>query len=130
MTKTLPFLALAACAAPATSSETSALSSFVTNGSFETGDYTGWTLSEDSGQPTFGTWGIAADGQTVAAGASVFDFFNQVSVGESSPGLPITYHATDGAFVALQLQNGPERHRMFQTVSLPSCQPLLLWDMA
>jgi hypothetical protein len=27
----------------------------ITNGSFETGDYTGWTLSENSGFPDYGT---------------------------------------------------------------------------
>ncbi|HEV7558461.1 MAG TPA: choice-of-anchor D domain-containing protein, partial [Kofleriaceae bacterium] len=118
----LSLLALAACTAPSTSSESQALSSFVENGSFETGDYTGWTLRGS-------TWGIAADGQTIQRGDNVFDFVEQGLVAQFSPALPITYHATDGSFVALQLQTFAEDRRMFQTVSLPSCQPLLQWDM-
>ncbi|MCW5809024.1 MAG: choice-of-anchor D domain-containing protein, partial [Deltaproteobacteria bacterium] len=130
-----PLLALAAaCTAPPapdvdTSLATSALSSIVVNGSFETGDYTGWTLAESSGVPSLGTWGIAGDGETIGSGATVFDFADGVPVQQFTPGLPHTYHATDGVFVALQLQNGGEQHRMFQTVQLPACQPLLLWDM-
>ncbi len=126
---------LAGCGASAdpgvrTTETTQALSPIVTNGSFETGDYTGWTLEENSGQSTFGIWGIATNGQTINPGDSVFDFRDLVTTSSGSPGLPITYAATDGTQIAFQLQNGPENHRMFQTITLPACQPLLLWDMA
>ncbi|MHC4973997.1 MAG: hypothetical protein ACYTG3_16865 [Planctomycetota bacterium] len=101
----------------------------VVNGSFETGDYTGWTLLEVGlGIPSWGTWGIAADGQTVVPGGSVFDHFDQIFVTQTSPGLPITYLATDGDYVALQLQNGPERHRMYQDVTIWA-GAFLTWDM-
>ena len=48
----------------------------IVNGSFETGDYSGWTLWD--GDPTFdttGTWGIATAGETITAGDSKYDFF-------------------------------------------------------
>lgn len=130
MRTVLPWLALVACAPPAhTSTTQSALTSIVANGGFETGDYTGWTLSEDSGFPQNGTWTILGDGQAIVPNQNVFDFFDNAFVLETSPGLPILYHASEGSFVAAQLQNGPEDHRMFQTVAMPSCQPSLLWDM-
>lgn len=102
------------------------------NGSFETGDYTGWTLFESSGAPDFGTWGIASDGQTINPGDLVFDFFDQMMIPQSSPGLPHTYTATDGNYLALQLQNGPETHRLSQDITVPTCSPgrtILSWDM-
>lgn len=121
---------------PATSETTQELGSIVTNGSFETGDFSGWTLLENSngGCPSCGIWGIASDGQTITNGTPVFDFFDQQSFTSGTPGTnnggSVTYQATDGNKVALQLQNGGESHRMFQTITLPSCQPVLKWDMA
>jgi hypothetical protein len=99
------------------------------NGSFEIGDYTGWTLLESPPQPTFGTWGIATNGQTINPNESVFDFFDGINVTQTSPGLPHTYTATDGNFVALQLQNGPQTHRMFQDIALPSGVTTISWDL-
>src|SRR5262249_4220136 len=84
----------------------------LSNGSFETGDFTGWTIVEDSGQPDWGTWGVVASGTTINPGDSVYDYASQMSITETSPGLPITYTATDGNDVALLLVNGPELHRM------------------
>src|SRR3954462_9344481 len=131
MTKIVPWLALVACGSPpATSTIQSALTAVIDNGSFETGDYAGWTLAEDSGVADRGTWAIVGDGQVISAGQSVFDFFDATGVVETSPGLPATYQATDGGLLAVQLQNGPEDHRMFQTVAMPTCQPVLRWDMA
>jgi hypothetical protein len=109
-------------------SETVQAVDIVSNGSFETGNYTGWTLLEP-GSVTGGTYGIASDGETIQAGAFVFDFADNVSNQQTSPGLPITYDATDGMFVALHLQREVQDHRMFQTITLPACQPLLQWDM-
>jgi hypothetical protein len=101
------------------------------NGGFETGDYTGWTLFESSGTPDFGTWGIASDGQTVNYGDFVFDFFDQIDVSQYSPGLPHTYTATEGNYLALQLQNGPETHRLSQDMTVKTCntRTILSWDM-
>jgi hypothetical protein len=101
------------------------------NGSFETGDYTGWTLLEGgiSNEPRFGTWGIATNGQTIEYGQSVFDFFDGIDVQQFSVGLPHTYTATDGNFVALQLQNRAQSHRLFQDIALPAEVKTISWDM-
>ena len=102
-----------------------------TNGSFETGDYTGWTLFESAGRMSDGTWGIATSGQTIPRLASVFNFFDGISVEQTSYGLPHTYYATDGNFVALQLQNGSTIHRMYQDIALPAgaASIEISWDL-
>jgi hypothetical protein len=101
------------------------------NGSFETGDYSGWTLFEGglSTEPFFSTWGIARNGQTINPGQLVFDFFDGIDVPQFSPGLPHTYMATNGNFTALQLQNGPQSFRMFQDIALPAGATTISWDM-
>ena len=101
------------------------------NGSFETGDYTGWTLFESSGFPGWGTWGIASDGQTINPEDFVFDFFDGSTVPQYSPGLPHTYTATNGNYLALQLPNGPETHRLSQDITVPTCptRTIFSWDM-
>ena len=78
---------VASVASVASASGTSGCASLV-NGSFETGDYMGWTLFEDSGSPYYGTWGIASDGQTINWGDLVFDFFDGINVEQFSEGLP------------------------------------------
>ncbi len=101
------------------------------NGSFETGDYTGWTLFEGGAftDPFCGTWGIATNGQTINPLEFVFDFFDGINVQQFSPGLPHIYTATDGNFVALQLQLGSQTHRMFQDITLPSGATTISWAM-
>lgn len=104
--------------------------SVLTNGSFETGDYTGWVILQGEGSlPTDGTWGIAQEGQTINRSENVFDFFDQILVSQRSSGLPITYHASEGSYLAIQLQNGGQDHRLFQDVSLPANAATLSWDM-
>lgn len=101
------------------------------NGSFETGDYTGWTLFENSGVPGLGTWGIASDGQTINLEDLIFDFFDGIDVPQYSQGLPHTYTATNGNYLALQLQNDSETHRLSQDMTVPTCptRTILSWDM-
>jgi hypothetical protein len=107
----------------------------IVNGSFETGDYTGWTLAEWGSLPgsdrraDSDTWGIAADGQTIGVNEVTFDFYDQVDVVQGSPGLPHTYQAADGIYLAYQLQRGPEFHRMYQDVTLPGDAGTLSWSM-
>jgi hypothetical protein len=102
----------------------------IANGSFETGDYTGWVILQGAGSlPEDGTWGIAQNGQTVNRSENVFDYFDQIQVSEKSSGLPITYQAGDGTYLAIQLQNGGQDHRLFQDVSLPANAVSLSWDM-
>lgn len=98
------------------------------NGSFETGDYSGWTLWE-SGNPTWGTWGIAKNEDVIQKFQRIFDYCDQVEVKQISSGLPRTYVASDGEFLALQLQTMNEDHRMYQDVALPSNAMALSWDM-
>ncbi|MEB3200580.1 MAG: tandem-95 repeat protein [Synechococcaceae cyanobacterium] len=102
----------------------------IANGSFETADYSGWTLLEiPVTTPLFGTWGIATNDQIINYGESTFDFFDSVFVTQGSPGLPHTYTATDGNFLAYQLQNAPQFHRMYQDVAIPVGANTLSWDM-
>nr|HEX4312578.1 choice-of-anchor D domain-containing protein [Kofleriaceae bacterium] len=126
-------VASTACSSPSTLDEpTSEITQGLTvaNGSFETGDYTGWTAEHVPANATAGTWGIVQDGQTISPNQQVFDFGGGGNVQEESPGLPTTYHATDGAELAILLVNGPEDHRLFQTVAVPQCQAVVRWDMA
>jgi hypothetical protein len=104
--------------------------SVLVNGSFETGDYSGWVLVEGEGaSPTDGTSGIAQDGVTIYRTDQVFDFFDLIPVTQDSLGLPRTYTASDGTYLAIQLQNGEHEHRMFQEVFLPENAKTLSWDM-
>jgi len=106
------------------------LENLFTNGSFETGDYTGWTLLENSGIPLNGTFGVLTSPTTVNPDTTqVYDWYDgQLNVC-SSPGLPYTFVATDGAFVGVHLQQGPEQHRMYQDVTLPIGTGRIRWDM-
>lgn len=101
------------------------------NGSFETSDYTGWTLWEGgaSTDPISGTWGIAFDGQTINPGENIFDYFDGVNNPALSFGFPITYVSTDGTYLALQAQLGPQTHRMYQDITVGSRAKKLSFDM-
>jgi len=102
----------------------------IANGSFETGDYTGWVIRQGEGSlPVDGTWGIAQDGQTINPYENVFDFYDRMVVAQLSSGLPITYHAGEGNYLAIQLQNGSQDHRLLQDVSLPANAVSLRWTM-
>jgi len=109
-----------------------AASPVIINGSFETGDYTGWTLWEGKpdGWDQNGTWGIAYDGETINPGDSTYDFCDKTTVTQRiSPGLPITYVTTDGDYLAYQLQRDIQDHRMYQDVELSASATTLSWDM-
>lgn len=103
----------------------------IVNGSFETGNYTGWTLWE--GKPTIpdiGTWGIAANGDTISFSDSTYDYSDGKFLTQLSPGLPITYVPLDGSnFMAYQLQGGTQEHRMYQDVTLAGSATTLSLDM-
>ena len=102
----------------------------IANGSFETGDYTGWTLWEGPGDwPSRGTWGIATNGEVINPGQETYDFYDGDMVTQLSQGLPITYETSDGNYMAYQLQNGPQEHRMYQDVTLSTSATILSWDM-
>jgi len=107
-----------------------AASPVIVNGSFETGDYTGWTLWEGNPDnwPERGAWGIAHDGDEINQGDSTWDYCDETLVTKNSPG-SITYVTTDGEYLAYQLQAGPQDHRMYQDVKLPASTANLSWDM-
>jgi len=101
----------------------------IVNGSFES-DYDGWTLVESPSifPPCFGTLGIATTGSTLLLGGVVFDFHDMVFCDQLSPGLPITFTATDGNKLAFQLQKGPQLQRMYQDIAVGPASTLH-WDM-
>lgn len=101
------------------------------NGSFETGDFSGWTLVEGgaSTDAGLGIWGNVSTGTTITTSTPVFDHFDGASYTSRSPGLPRTYSATDGTRLAIQLQNGPQFHRMYQDILLGASDTTLTWDM-
>ena len=135
MKRLIALIALAACSSPS-DEPTGTIEQAVTvsNGSFETGDYTGWTVQHQTAG-TCGTWAIATDGQTYTTGQQLIDSGGNGTIFENSPGLDsppssiTTYHATDGTHLAIGLQNCAEDHRLFQTVTVPSCQAVVRWDM-
>ena len=100
------------------------------NGSFEQ-DYLGWTLTEDSGDPASGIWGIATDGMTFTGGTPYFDFTDGIDVAPGCAGgqaMPVS--VVDGTKAAFQLQGGPERHLLEQTLTIPAGLTTLSWSMA
>jgi hypothetical protein len=100
------------------------------NGSFETGDYSGWVLSEENRLgPEDGTWGIAVNGQTISPADFVNDFHDNMYIQQFSMGLPRTYLVGEGTSMAIQLQNGGQSHRMYQDVALPENAHALSWTM-
>ncbi len=101
----------------------------IVNGSFETGDYEGWGLSQNKFFPfTTGTWGIAFDGEMIVQDQETFDFLDEVFVKQIRV-FKKTYEATEGEFVAYQLQNGLMTREMFQEIILCSSASRLSWDM-
>jgi hypothetical protein len=103
----------------------------IVNGSFETGDYAGWTLLETpAGTPDAGTFAVVRSGTTVPLQGTLFDFADRLDVVQSSVGLPETFKASDGSYVGVNLQNGPQNHRMYQTVSIPAGAQRLTWAMS
>jgi len=102
----------------------------ISNGSFETGDYTGWEIDEGNlaGQVD-GTWGIAKNGQTIDGTVEIHDYYDGADVKPKSPGLPITYQAAEGEYLAIHLQNTSLVHSLWQDISLPANALALGWSM-
>lgn len=101
----------------------------LTNPSFEQ-DYTGWVLEEDSGNPTTGVWGIAADTDIFVAGQIVHDFTDNVDHSPSCFNIPTQAVDTfDGGKAAFNSQTGPERHLLSQFVTIPAGATKLTWRM-
>jgi hypothetical protein len=101
------------------------------NGSFEQ-DYLGWTLDEDSGVPEGGAWAIGADGDVLTGTSVVHDFFDNVDLTPPCLGVGTipTLDATDGTRLAFNVQGGPERHRIWQDITIPASLTTLSWSMS
>lgn len=98
--------------------------SFV-NGSFELPDYAGWTV----GSTSSGQWMLVTNGTTLTSGQTWFDYADKRNETINSIGLPLTVVATNGTTVAVQLQNSPGVHRIYQDFTVPLSATTLAWDM-
>ena len=101
----------------------------VTNGSFETQSYAGWTVEEDAVNETFATAAIVRGDARLEMGSKLFDHADQVQTSNYSSGLPLVPHPTDGEWQALLLQNGPSTTRLSQIVEVPQ-RGQLTFDVA
>jgi len=102
------------------------LPSPLTNASYETGDYSGWTLTQST---TSGTWANLLGPTTVNDGDLLFDFFSGLNDMQNSFNLPVTFDASDGTRVAAWLVQGLCMGRMYQDVTIPMGATTLDWDM-
>lgn len=98
------------------------------NGSFETNDYSGWILLEDSGIPDNGIFGLESSGNGVIDGNDYFDFYDGVNITHLCFSMP-AFTAT-GSMYGFNGQNGPENHRMYQDITLSATAENLEFDIA
>ncbi|RMA57656.1 HYR domain-containing protein [Ulvibacter antarcticus] len=105
------------------------VNSVLVNGSFETGDYSGWTI--DSGSSSCGIFGIMSDGQTLSSGDPIYNYSsNSTQSVTFSQGLPITFNTTDGDKMMAFFQNcGPFAHKLYQDVIMPAGASQLCYDL-
>ncbi len=111
------------------------------NGGFESGDYSGWTVSQT---PEYwvdpstgmlwdlrphGTWGICQHGEVLAFNGQAYDFADNMYSQLLSPSLPKTCAASEGFRYAFQLQNAGQTHILAQELTLPKNAETIAWDM-
>jgi cysteine-rich repeat protein len=100
------------------------------NGSFETADYAGWQLAENSGRPDAGVWGIGRTGTVLTEADTLFDHHDQIETQVGCLGVAnLTLTSTDGDYVAYNVQTNSEQHRLYQDVALSPGTRSLSWDM-
>jgi hypothetical protein len=96
--------------------------------SFESDDYTGWTLLEGPGEPHWGTFAVFQGATTLQVGMVALDYFDMISNSymgaDFGPVAP-----THGEHVAVHFQFGEQSHLMTRSVRLPSGARTLSWDM-
>jgi len=101
------------------------------NGSFETGDYTGWSLKRTETNPNSGAFGIADNKTIIVPGDSIFDYVDstkvRISCGFSAQAL---IRATDSLLLGICYQSGPGNHRMYQDISIASDADQLQFDLS
>lgn len=98
------------------------------NPSFETGDFTGWTVVDyDGAQYYFGVTTLLESGTTVSFGDQIHDYADQTDV-HIYPFADQTYNATDGDYLLAQLSNGPQHATISQDFTLAN--GMVVWDMS
>jgi hypothetical protein len=96
--------------------------------SFESNDYSGWTLVETPVGPTLGTFAVVHGTTTLQVGHVQLDYHDMISntyVGADFG--PVS--STHGDHVAIQFQSGEQTHTMTRPLRLPSGARTLSWDM-
>ncbi|MDO9187509.1 MAG: HYR domain-containing protein [Bacteroidia bacterium] len=99
----------------------------IVNGSFESGNYNGWSLSSTSG--TCGLFAIGNAGQTISNGQIIFDYANNMNEQVISPGFLFTPAPSDGTKMGVFLQRCGSTHSLYQNVTLPSGTISLCLDL-
>lgn len=102
----------------------------LTNGSFETGDYSGWTVVDAAVPGGDDIWGNGAEGDWINNGNVIHDFeagadFSVVC----APGHGLPIQASNGGRTAFELQYYVSEHRMYQDVVVPSTATTLSFDL-
>ncbi len=106
------------------------------NGSFETGDYTGWVIGDDQpGQPAVGIWALLMAGTDLSA--SPLTLFDHQDAGDqvancpagTSTVIPLSI-VSDGTWAGMHTQNDSGRHHLMQTIFVRPGETSLSWDMA
>ncbi|NLE84922.1 MAG: hypothetical protein GX607_00845 [Myxococcales bacterium] len=100
------------------------------NGSFETGDYSGWTIVENGNSQVYL---VETAGTDIFDEETAYDHHSgqEMDLGDVCMNVPSgLVQATDGTRSAVWLQFDAGVHSIEQTVTVPTAAPILAWDMA
>jgi len=110
------------------------------NGGFETGDYTGWTLSDNAtGFPDVGIWALLQAGTSLAdisKGMPPQLFDHQDGMTFDAGCMQATFGTfpssivNEGLWAGMHTQNEEGRHVLTQTIYVRATDVTLSWDMA
>lgn len=104
-------------------------SSPLVNGSFEAGDFSGWTLVSESFAGACSTFAIVGNNGTINASSTIFDHLQGVAETQNSPGLPLTTHTNHGEAAAMLLVHCSDSHLLYQDIAVPMCDGSLSFDL-
>lgn len=101
------------------------------NGSFETGNLTGWQFSQmEQGIAAWSIMNAVRSGTVHNVGDTFVDVADGVGYALQSVNLPITHLAANGQYLNAIACNGPFTTRFFQDVTIPAGASRLAWSMA